>query len=390
MTDLTKERKSLKFKKIFIVFSIILILGIVVYFINELFIKNYDNFRLITSYEREDNDTILYKNYNGKLLKYSKDGASIIDSNNQEIGNKSYDMKNPVVSICGEYALIADIGGKEIVVFNGKDSGEMKETLLPIVQADIAQQGVVAIVMEDENSNIINIINPYDTTASTTPIVEFKTYISQDGYPIDIAISDDGKKLVTAYMDVSSGVIQNKLTFYNFGDIGKNKDTQVGMRNLENSLVADIEFINNNVICAYTDNGFTLFFMKQIPDNETITKTFDVTIKSTFFNEKYIGFVLENYDGEEKYHIVVYNLNGKEVVDCKVDYNYETVSIYKKEIIFYSQLECNILRFNGKEKFHYTFDKNISYFIPKNKYNEYFIIDNTMIREIKLSGGKSF
>ena len=56
----------------------------------------------------------------------------------------------------------------------------------------------------------------------------------------------------------------------------------------------------------------------------------------------------------------------------------------KEEIIFSSNLECYILRINGTEKFHYTFDSNIEYFLKSVSKNHYYVVDSNEISKVKL------
>ena len=65
-------------------------------------------------------------------------------------------------------------------------------TSLPIVRAKVARQGVVAILLQDKDSNVLNIYNPYSNAESL--LVEIPTNVSEEGYPLDFDISPDGRK----------------------------------------------------------------------------------------------------------------------------------------------------------------------------------------------------
>lgn len=378
------KKQQQKFRIAAVVFGILLLVTAIVILVNSQINRNYKKYKVLHSIERADSNTVQYKSYNGKILKYSRDGASAMNSKGEIIWNGSYDFKNPVAVTCENYVAIADIGGKEIYVYNGNDSGTRVEVLLPIVQVALANQGVIAVVLEDDTSTLVHLYDPYNTSEPLR--VKIPTNTDTDGFPIDIALSKDGQKLVTSYINISSGVIESSLNFYNFDKVGQNNvDRIVGSRPYDKIIVPKIEFLNNNVICAYTENGFSIYSMKQIPQ-DIFSQTFEEKIKSVCSYGNYIGIILENSVGETgKNQIIIYNLKGKKVLEKEIEYEYDTVTMAEDEVIFSTNTTCNILRFNGTEKFHYSFEQNIEYFMPIMNTEKYFMINDTEIQEIRLA-----
>lgn len=355
-----------------------------VYIINSFINHRYSGYKEISSVKREDSNSVQYKSYNGKILKFSRDGASGIGNDGKAIWNGSYEMNNPSADICNDYVVIGDIGGKEAYVYNGSDSGVEITEVLPITQVKIAGQGVTAVSVENGNSDEIHIYNPY---ASENPLlVKIPTNVSEDGYPIDFDISFDGKKLVTSYIHVKNGISANKVTFYNFDDVGKDKVNYiVGSVNMEQEICPKIEFINNETVCLYGENSFALYSMQELPE-KICREDFKQDVKSIMHNKKYLGFVLENGDKEAKYRLLVYDLSGKKVSDLLLDYDYNEILFSEHEIILYSDRSVRMLRFNGQIKFDYSFDKKIDYIFPTSNKKNYLFIDENKIELIKLAG----
>jgi hypothetical protein len=368
------------------IICILLVVGIFAYIINGFLNREYSGFDVIHTTPRVDSNTVKYASYNGKILKYSRDGASAMDGAGNILWNGSYELKNPQIDICEDYVAVADIGGKEVYVFDGKDSGTRIETLLPILQVKVANQGMVVVVLEDKDSNIISFYDPYSSSQQIK--VEAPTNVQTDGYPVDIDVSEDGLKLVTSFISVESGVVESKLTFYSFDEVGENKPSNiVGAADFDGNIIYKVEFVNKDTVCVYGENSFTIYKKMEQPQ-EIFTETFKDPIKSILSNENYIGFVLENNGGENKYKILLYDLSGNIILDQPINYDYDQVNIRGKEIIFFSDLECSVLRITGKEKFHYTFDKSISYFMPVDNKEKYIVMDDINIQEIKLTGRK--
>jgi len=342
----------------------------------------FGSYAVVKEYEKNESSQVKYVSYGNKILKYSKDGAAVIDANGNSVWNGSYTMKNPAISVCGNYLAIADIGGKELYVFNGEDFGKEIQVFGNIIQADVGNQGIVAVAMEDGDSSLIDIYDPYQSNDSLR--VQIPTMVNEDGFPIDIALSDDGQKLVTGFIDIADGVMENKATFYNFDEVGQNDiNRQTGMVNFESTLLSKLEFLNNNIICAFTENGFHLYSMKE--RQESIADvTFEQTIKSVMSSGTHVGVVLEEYETEEKYRLLIYNLEGKKVLDETFQFDYDQVLLTSKEVIFTSELSATIIRLNGKKKFEKDFDQNITALLPYDNNRKYYLISDYKIQIIEI------
>ena len=96
-----------------------------------------------------------------------------------------------------------------------------------------------------------------------------------------------------------------------------------------------------------------------------------------------MAFVLHNKIGDEKNHIVAYDLQGNKCMDVKNSYSYEYVCVGEKEVLLHSGLSVLALRLNGNIKFQHEFTSNIERMFPIKK-NEYFLIQQGEVHTIKL------
>lgn len=380
------EREQKRHKKMItftIVICTIAAVALFVYILNSVVNKYYTEFEVLVATPRKDSNSVQYKEYAEGVLKFSSDGAAGIDAKGNILWNGSYDMNNPQADVCGQYVVIGDIGGKEWYIYNGKDSGTRFEETLSVVQVQVSQQGIVAVMLEDKDSNEIHIYNPYGD--AQTLLAEIPTNVTEDGYPMDISISDDGKKLVTVYFCVNDGVGESRVSFYNFDEIGKDKVNRiVGGVEYGETLVHNVEFIDNNTMCILMENGFALYSMEELPE-EIITESIEQEIRSVVLGSSGVGFVLDS-DEEGWQEFVLYHLTGKKMLSKKIDYEYETVSMIGEEIVFLSDLEGIILRNTGSEKFHYRFFKRMEYIFGTNEKNTYIFVDEANIEKVKLTG----
>lgn len=388
-TDLIGYEKRLKnHKKHVITIAVFVILAVVIvciYLVNSYLNRTFNSYKVVDEIERADSNTVKYASYGDKIIKYSRDGASAISDDGSVVWNGSYELQNPTIDMCGDYVAIADVGGTELYVYNGSDSGTKVEVLLPIVEVEVANQGLIAVVMENTDSNLIQLIDPYSSAQVDNVVVEKQTSIQNNGFPVDISISNDGTKMVTNYLSVKNGVIQSQVTFYNFGEVGQNEvDRLVGMKDYGDQVIAKVEFLDNDTVGVYGESSVTLYSMKEI-NEEIKTLNWDKKINSIFSSSDYFGVILEDGNSEGNYQVCAYDLSGKEVMNENVDYQYTSVELSGSDLIFHSETTCNILRINGTEKFHYEFNKNLSYIFPLNNYTKYYLIDDTNINIIKLT-----
>ena len=84
-----------------------------------------------------------YVDFADGVLKYTKDGASYIDNQGDTIWVQSYEMNTPIVSVNGEYAVVADRQGTSMYICNTDGCQGQAAALLPILQVSVSAHGVV-------------------------------------------------------------------------------------------------------------------------------------------------------------------------------------------------------------------------------------------------------
>lgn len=341
----------------------------------------YNYYEVKKSVDRSDSNNVTYRYRNGNILKYSRSGISEIDNQGKSLWNGGYEMKQPQVDVCGDYVVVADVTGKQFYIYNGEDEGTSIETTLPIVRAKVAKQGMVAVLLQDEDSNVLNIYNPYSNADNL--LVEIPTNVAEEGYPLDFDISPDGKSVVTAYLVVNGNSIETRVSFYNFTEVGQDKNTLVGGKSFGESMIASVEFVGDDKVVVFHEKGFTIFGKMKQPAIQ-VEKTFSEEIKSMAYNEGNLAVVVEKDGKIENQKIFLYDEKGKEKLQRNISYEYANMEIHGEEIIFTGNRSCNILRFNGHDKFDYKFEQEIDAVYPTADGTVYTLIDTSTIQKIKL------
>ena len=350
----------------------------------------FNDYEVLAQTATGDATRMTYLPYNHSLIKYSQEGITCLDKNGQAVWVESYKMKQPVAVVSGEYIAVADYNGNSVYVFNSNGKISSMETPYIICNIDVASQGVFAVVLENETENFIEL---YDKNG--TNLAEIRTTIADSGYPMDISISDDGKKMVTSYITVNGVTIENSIAMYNFGEVGQNVTDRLvgGFNNLEDTMVPKVEFLNNDTICAFGDNRFQFYSMKEKPSEKGTVSDFQGEVQSIFYNSRYVGIVEKGssvptedneQDGIPQYVIRVFDTNGSEKFSRTLEYSYNDIYATENEIIVIGTSECRIYDFSGNLKFSYAFNKEVKHLVPTGNSLQYIVVFDDSTEMIKL------
>lgn len=215
-----KENLRRHRKKVFIITAstalAVVVACVVIYLYNVN--RKYTGYSVLAEATREESGNAGYVELDNYIIRYGMDGVACYDQKHNMQWNQSYEMKDPIIDICESYMALCDKGGTKFYVF-GKDGlkGEV-DTQLSIKRIEVANQGVVAVLVEDGE---LNRINYYDRMGNL--LAENKAPIEKSGYPMDISLSNDGKKMGVSYMSMETGSIHTKVAFYNFDTVGANE-----------------------------------------------------------------------------------------------------------------------------------------------------------------------
>lgn len=342
--------------------------------------KRYRGYRIVESVATDYENTSQYIGYADNLLKYTAAGVSYINSNGDTVWTAGVNMNSPIAAACGDYAVVADKGGNNVCVFSKE--GLLSSVTMPcrIYDIDIARQGAFAVILENERTNYVNL---YDRDGNI--ICEMQATIDKSGYPLDIALSNNGEKLMVSYLVMDGATVKNNLTAYNFGDVGQNTnaDRIVGGYEFEDEMIPKVCFVDNDTIVAFGTGHIYIYSMKEKPSEKASVK-FDNDIHSVFWGTDYIGVICGSDDEKASYTLKVYDLKGKNKFKRDVDFRYDNIYANDKEIVLSGDKRCMIVRKNGSVKFNGELEDKILNIVPSGRKLEYVVIYNGSTDLIKL------
>lgn len=377
-SEKSREDKSRNLK-----IKVITIIGIVCALLLAIYLfcvyRTYNNYKVRKTIKIETGTNSQYQAFGEFVVKYSNDGISYINGT-ETIWNEAYEMKSPIVDVCGDYLAIADKNSNTIYIFNKKGKVGEVNTSYPIIKIEVAQQGVVAALLEEASANYIEL---YDKEGNL--IVSHKSLLSENGFPLSFSISNDGEKMMTSYLSIKEGSTENQVIFYNFSNVGKDEvDRVVGTFNqYGETIVPAVYFVSNEDAIAIGDNVLTIYKMKEKP---TIRKEikFDKEIQKVFYNEKYVGLIFENSKGDTPYKMEVYSLSGEKIMSKEIEMNLDHVKFVGKNVLMYDDVTCELISLKGVVKFKHVFTKQLDAIVPMESTNTFLLMTKNKIEEISL------
>ncbi|MCR5416098.1 MAG: DUF5711 family protein [Pseudobutyrivibrio sp.] len=342
-------------------------------------ITTYTDYEVVNKWDRKETSESSYCNFKNNLLKYSCDGVFYTTYAGNLIWNYTYDMTNPNMDICGDYVIVYDKKGNEIDLFNSSGFVKTITCTTPIIEAKVAKQGTMALLLQE---NGVSHIQLFDKSGTTLVSGEF--HPENRGFPVSIALSSDATRLLMSVINVDQGELSTELVFYDFTNAGKEEqDNIIASYTYVGMLVPKIDYVDKDKVIAFGDSKIIIFnnnlkatMAKEIPvDN----------VKSVFYNDKYFGFVKEATaeDGSVVNELNVYNLFGFKWMSKEITDSYEQISILdNNEILLNDNGKIAIYNMQGFKKFEYDFGERIYTVLPGNTHKKYYLIEENKTEEI--------
>ncbi|MDO5417736.1 MAG: DUF5711 family protein [Lachnospiraceae bacterium] len=326
-----------------------------------------------------------YVDFGGNVVKYTKDGASYIDAKGKTIWVQTYEMKAPIAVVNGDYIAIADQQGNSIYICDKSGCQGTATTLLPILKVSVSAKGVAAAILEDAKANYITMFRkdgePLDITV--------KARLSGDGYPLDLSLSPDGTELICSYAYMNNGLMDSRVVFYNFSEIGKNASPKRIVGGFDEpfsgSLVPRVHFMTDTESFACSDKGLAFFSTKNLVSPElTAQAAVESEILSLFYSAEYVGIIAANQEGEAPYRMEIYNSRGELELKKEFAFPYQHASISDGRILLWNENSFQAYNMAGTLKFEGTFDDVITKVTAGRFPNSYIITGPQKMREITL------
>lgn len=342
--------------------------------------REFHSFVKIKTVVEENSSSQNIEVYRDGILKYGENQITYYDKNGNKLWSKTYSISKPQIKISGKYILIADLNGTNLYIYDDKGKSYNITAPYQIMDAEIAAQGVVAVALSAKKTNYIELYNK-----SGEKLVSIKTSISENGYPLDIALSPNGEILCASYFIVDGVEMKNRLTFYDFSEDGEKTQNILAGFDCNNTVVPTVTFMGSDTVCAFGDDKILVYQINHKPKLKKQT-TIESSIKSIAYDSNHFAIVRGHYTDEKEgnYTLEIFSKNGNMVGKCGIDGDYTNINLRNDKVIFTSPYHCTVYSSNGKVLFDYSFTKHLLQLLPGSGDQEYFIGYEDRLDMIKL------
>lgn len=378
--DLDKKLRAHRRKVAVLVIFVLLLLtaaAIVTYIYYEN--KIYTTYDVISSTERSDTSASVFTEFQGKLLKCTNDGAVYTDLAGNLIWNQTYEMDQPVVQTCGNYVVIYELNGTQVYILDTVNLQGSIRTTMPVQKVSIAAQGTVAILMENEGTSYLQL---FDKTGGQ--LASGELHVQNSGYPLDLALSENGEKLAVSMLDINDGSVKTVIAFYNFGTVGQNAiDKIVSSYTYADVVIPQIRYLEKDTMVAFGDDRVILFTGAQKPAEETSIELKD-EVKSVFYDEAHFGLIYDAAGGKN-HRLEYYDISGKQILNINFDTDYTSVKVLANgELCVLGENSCEIFNSRGVRKFQYDFQEHLYQILSGRMQTDYTFLLEGETQKVKL------
>lgn len=338
------------------------------------------SYSVLAKFDKNDVVGTKYLQFGRNLFKYSPDGAACVDGGGKILWNYTFSMQSPIVDICESTIVVGDQQGSLIYVFDQNGQKGQFETLLPIEKVKVAKQGVVAAILKDGD---VTWINFYDSNGGE--IAKMRSTVKGAGYPIDMALSPDGLKIMVSFLYADQGIMKTKIAFYNFDAPGQTEENnRVSRFSYNNQVAPSVFFVDSSRAVALRSDGFSVYRGGDTPE-EKVNVGFDREVLSAFHEGGKLGFIFKSDRENYKYEMMVYNLNGRCSMKKYFNMDYRQVKMSEGNIILYNDKEFQVFTSRGRKRVDVIYQKAIEDVVSVPGLGKYMVVcgESTEIIRVK-------
>ena len=346
-----KQKSPFRILIILVLLAAALTVGIILFFKY----RTFSGYRIdaVIPLSNSEENTEYYVFGNG-YLKCAGDGVTYFNERGIQ-WNEYYSMLLPVVDISGEYAAVADMGQRNVYLYDRSGSVSRINLSHDITDVEVSNAGMVAVSANDGNFNYIEIRDK-----NGNEIMTEKSVFSSRGFLMDLALSADGSRLAAAFASIDKGTLRSRIIFYDLSGDGSSSDIIVGtFDQFDSVMLTSLRFLDDDTLCAVGDTAISICKFRDVPELVYEDLQLPWEIQSLFFQDDHIGMVVEDPESDSRYQIKVFDLTGNLQLDIGTDFIFTGADFAGSNVYLYSYTECLMYSFAGVEKLNCPFDLHI-------------------------------
>ena len=324
-----------------------------------------------------------YERFGENIIKYTKDGASYLDASGQAVWSISYQLKSPVCSVNGDYAVIGDQQGNALYICDKYGCQGQATTVLPILRVSVSSYGVAAALVEDSTASYVTFFKKDGSELDWA----IKTVMSGNGYLMDVGLSPEGSQVMVSDLYLQDGGLKNRIVFYNFSEFGKSYPDRLvgGFNEFGDSICPRVRFLDEEHACAFADSQVAFFSLENVTSPElTASVPFTTEIQGIAWSDRFVAVVTDSVSGEYDSCLDIYHADGTAAAHVEFTYPWQNIDIDGDFVLLYNDNSCRVYSISGKERFSGEFDFSIAKITRGSRFNSLLLTGGDKMREIHL------
>lgn len=358
----------------FVVLVVVFFIVARVIFLN----KSYTTFTTVDETEFFISTGSKVERFGDTFIVYNTDGIKCVNYKGEQLWNEAFQMQKPLVEVTDSIVACADYNGSTIYIMDSKNVLGKIDTGMPIRKFKACASGYVMAVLDNTTNTPICVYN-----TQGEEMLYFNTTMKGYGYPLEVAISDNGILGAVSYLNVDKGSFSTSLGFYNFGEVGQNyQDSLMSSYTYKDAVVPEIGFSGNAAAVAVADNRLMFYSGDQMPQSNAEVLISD-KILSVHNDDDYVALFFNSDDSDYIYRAEIYDYNGKLKDTAYFDIDYDDVYFDNDRMILYSNEEVLIHTIGGTDKFLGNFEDTILALVPTSTPKRFILVTPDYIKTIE-------
>lgn len=341
--------------------------------------KRYYRYKVLDSQVLENGNHTYYDSFADYIIKYNQDGIALSNFKGKVSFNGTYEMNNPILVKSQKHFAILDQEGTKAYLYNAEGEVIHFQTPLPIIKGEVSDSGILVLLLNGGNTTWIHYYNRKGDL-----LAESKTTMEESGYPLDMAISNEGSVVGVSFVQVANAQLKSRIVFYNFSKGGQSQlNYVVNEVTYPETLVSDIEFIGRGRYVAFSDQGFSIFEGRERP--KEIKKVSVVEeIKSVICEAGYIGIIANDLENNQQI-LRLFNSDGQSLGNRLFDDDFIHIRHNADSFITFGNQYFSVYRSSGKIAFKGEYRFPIKQIIQGNAINELLIVGDNYLERVRLN-----
>lgn len=383
--EFTRKRANLKINKFMWItggIAVALFLLIVGFIISRVYLANkeYTSVSVVDEVKFFISTGSEVDRFGNNFIVYNSDGIKCVNTKGEQIWNEAFQMQKPLVDIGKNIVAVADYNGTTIFLMDDKAVLGRIDTGLPIRKFKAASSGYVMAVLDNTNNTPIYV---YDTSGKE--MLYFNTTMKGYGYPLEIALSENGILGAVSYLNVDKGSFNSTVGFYNFGEVGQNyQDSLMSSYTYQSTLVPEMRFSASDKAVAIADNRLMFYAGDQMPKSAGEILLSEKLL-SVYEDDNYVALFYNSDNEEYEYKAEIYDYSAKlkDTVYYNIEYN--DVFFDGDRFILYNNNEILIHNIGGKDKFMGNVEETILAMLPTSSSKKMILITPDEIKTVEFN-----